>query len=231
MDKIRLICIVFITCIICSGCTIESNIKVMSDGSVIEKINVVGNHDISDINDETIKKKINNNYNYLISSYDYDYKFDDKINLFLEKKYNSLSNYLKNENISLLFEDYELFEYQGIVSFKNTGNTLYNKLFYYEDIPVDNYYTELVDKIIIKIQFENVVVDNNADSYDEKTNTYTWVIDKENQKKDIEFSFDSTKKVNLAENNDKRIFIIIGFGLLILIVLIFKKMFSKVNKL
>ena len=54
-------------------------------------------------------------------------------------------------------------------------------------------------------EFENKVIDNNADKYDKKTNTYSWIFTKDNHNKSIKFSYDkSIKVIDIKDNKNTK---------------------------
>ncbi len=55
----------------------------------------------------------------------------------------------------------------------------------------------LLKEIELSIQFHNVVENTNSDSYHSKSNTYTWIINKDNLDRDIEFTITNTKRYDI----------------------------------
>lgn len=229
MDKIKLLCIIIII-FACSGCTIESNIKINSNGTVEEQIKIVGSNDVSDKDDKTIKKEVAKEYDWILEDYKYDLLVSDKIKVNSNKQYSSLTEYSKSELFKMVFEESEVYVYKGIVNFQTLGHDQYLDLFYYEE-PVDSYYQELADELKINIQFENIVTEHNADKYDEKTNTYTWIFTKDDVNKTIKFSYDSDKLFKEEKTFDfKNITIIVGIILIVIAILVVSFMFKYHNK-
>lgn len=55
----------------------------------------------------------------------------------------------------------------------------------------------LLEALKIDIQFENKLVSSNATEINSKTNTYTWIIDKNNFNQNIEFSLTNEKRYDI----------------------------------
>lgn len=183
-----------------SGCSIENNIVIKSNGSIYQNGTIVINKKINKSEQNDIRKKIIDEYSILNN--DLDISFNDKINVKSSEKYNNLSKYLEKSNIDMMFDDYEIIENNDSVSFYIVGHPIYYLLMYMqEDIKLEKY-QELVDKIIINIQFENEVITSNADEINKKENVYTWIFDKNDLEKDIKFEYNKNKKIiNLEEKN------------------------------
>jgi len=80
----------------------------------------------------------------------------------------------------------------------------------------------VLDKLEINIQFHNVLSKNNSDSYDYDSNTYTWIINKDNLDRNIEFTITSEKRYDIIIPYllKKNIFYIV-IGLVIVAISIF----------
>lgn len=55
----------------------------------------------------------------------------------------------------------------------------------------------ILKEIVLNIQFHNVVENVNSDSYNSRSNTYTWVINKDNLNREIEFTITNTKRYDI----------------------------------
>lgn len=55
----------------------------------------------------------------------------------------------------------------------------------------------LLKEIELNIQFHNVVENVNSDAYNSHTNTYTWIINKDNLSRNIEFTITNTKRYDI----------------------------------
>ena len=131
--------------------------------------------------EETMKPLKDNNYSYELVTENVNYP-----TLVARKTYSSLSEYTNNtvfkgqsfENI-VTSVDGDLVTIQTV-----------NFLPYLEDEDNARYSISNVD-FTIKLPF--VATENNADSYDPKTNTYTWTINKDTKEKQITLTFDKTR--------------------------------------
>lgn len=131
--------------------------------------------------EERMKPLKDNNYSYELVTENVNYP-----TLVARKKYSSLSEYTNNtifkgqsfENI-VTSVDGDLVTIQTV-----------NFLPYLEDEDDARYSISNVD-FTIKVPF--VVTSNNADSYDPKTNTYTWTINEDTKEKQITLTFDKTR--------------------------------------
>lgn len=176
-----------------SGCTVESNIIIKNDGSVFQDGTVVVNKKIDKKNQNEVKNKIISEYKRLDKNLNVSFKNNITVSVNNEK--NSLKEFFDNSNINLLYDDYEIVENNETLIFYTVGYPIYYDLLYMQEDTKLEYYKELVDKIIINIQFENKVISSNADIIDEDKNIYTWVLDKSNLDKTIKFSCDKKKIV------------------------------------
>ena len=192
MDKkLKIILLVF-SLFLFSGCTIDYNIKIKANNKIEENI-LLNATNTTQLKNSELNKYYNKIYNYLLK--DYDYKFslkDNKVDLKLNKKTNNLNDFITKSNIILIYDNYELTTNEGKTTFRNVGLSNFQSLFDYAD-QNNNPNTELVDKININITFENIVVENNADSYNKKTNTYTWIYTRDTKIKNIKFVFGEEK--------------------------------------
>ena len=94
-----------------------------------------------------------------------------------------------------------------------------------------------IQKINIKIQFHNKVIQSNADIVDKKNNLYTWVITRSDHTKKISFQLSSQKRYDiiLTEflNQYKWLLLLIG-GLLISLIIgyfIIKEQIKRKNRI
>ena len=235
--------IVLLICfLLLSGCTVNYNITIKNDGTVIEK-STMGNQTIKNNKEfEKVKESILSQYDITLKKYGYKYDISNdnnkiKVNINRNSKIN---NYFDYSIYKKYFEDYELYTNNNIVHFKTVGENYLKELFIVKNYEQDLEFKKAIDKLKINITFEGEVIDSNADEINEKTNTYTWIYDKNNTNKGIQFSYkiitnEKTEEKNL-DKEKKRIFstkFIITIGVLvILFFLIFlMKRSIDVNKL
>ena len=99
-----------------------------------------------------------------------------------------INDYVEKSEYYSLFSNSYVYLENKTLEFETIGG---NYKYLFEESP-DPLAPEL-DKLNINIKFYNEVVENNADSYDEKNNTYTWTITKEKQPEFIYFK--TSKKI------------------------------------
>lgn len=155
----------------------------------------------------------NNNYSYDMIIYDTVYPY-----VLVNKKYNSLNEYSNNtvfKNQS--FKDIITITNDNLITIKTE-----DFLPYVIDEDNDRYPISIL-KVNIKLPF--VVVENNADIVDKKTNTYTWSIDSTTKEKEISITFDKDRIYiyNLVMYISMIILIILIIILIIVIIKIVKK--------
>ncbi|MBE6159642.1 MAG: hypothetical protein E7157_01185 [Lactobacillales bacterium] len=221
MKKHRLLALI-ISCLLLTGCTVDYNVEIKNDNTVNENIMLNGQKVNSNKEFQKIKKEIKNQISNTLNKYEYQYNIKNENNsVVVEINKNSnfeilLSNSLYNE----FFEDYELFVNKGIKTFKNTGTNYLAELFVTKNYEQDLKVEKEVDVLNVNIKFENIVTEHNADKYDEKTNTYTWIFTENDIQKTINFSYDTDQ---LFEKEKKFSFDNIGIiiGIILLIIVIF----------
>lgn len=140
--------------------------------------------------------------------------------IFVKKNYNSLTEYSNNTIFKgQSFENIYIITTNELITIKAS-----NFLPYLEDEDNGRYSVSNL-KINIKVPF--TVTSHNANSYNKKTNTYTWIIDKNTQEKDLEITFNKNKIY--VYNFAMYISIIILIIIIISIILIIR-MYIKKNK-
>lgn len=131
--------------------------------------------------EENSKLFKNNNYSYEFITKDVTYP-----GILVSKTFNTLSEYTSNTVFKdQIFDNIYSVTNDNLITLKAADFIPYTL----DETDVGNPVSSL--KINIKLPF--VVVDNNADSYDPKTNTYTWEITEETNEKEIDLTFDKTK--------------------------------------
>lgn len=169
---------------------IDKNIKVS------EKVKITATSDFFNIyyknlpitivkefyNDSDIQNKLNsNNYKHEINQKNAKYP-----EVIISKEYKSLEEYSQNT----IFKN-QVFE-NIIVTTNDNLITLQTVNFkkYTTDDDSDSY---PVSKLAISIKSPYVVVENNADKHDKKTNAYIWLVDSSTENKEIKITFDKNK--------------------------------------
>lgn len=232
--KCRKILLLIVTLFLFSGCTIDYNIKFKRNHNVDEKMIITEkNSNLKNPDytiDEIIQSKFDS-YKTELSTNSFSKKVkkqSDLTQIILESKNKRLERFQKFIYFQKMFNKPIIEETEKYFSFDTAGYYDQSGLFYDETGVVDDGF---VDKININITFEDKVISSNADKVNEKTNTYTWVLDKTTTKKRIKFKLENKKskknkilKGSLSSNIIKSVLIIFGIGLLIGLIIWFKSM-------
>ena len=132
-------------------------------------------------NKETMKPLAENGYTFEINKDKGRYP-----GILANKSFNSLKEYKENTVfINQVFEDISLIENDKLITLETK-----NFLPYVEDESFGRY---PISNLSIDIKLPYVVTENNADSYNPKTNTFTWKIDSNTKDKEIKLTFDKSK--------------------------------------
>ncbi len=221
---ILILIIIFIT----TGCvSSDYNLTINKDLSVNEEVFISATDEYFDLfymdyrltivknvynNQEIMKTLPDNNYSYKLI------EEERRPGVLANKKYNNINDYIKETIFKTqVFEDIEYIEKDNLITIQTK-----NFLPYVED-ETDVRYPISDLKINIKVPY--VVTSNNADKYDNVTNTYTWNIDEETKDKKIEITFDKNKIY--VYNLGIYIFISILIILAIIVIVIILKMVKK----
>lgn len=193
-NKFKII-FIFLISFILSGCTVNYDVIIKSDNSVIEKIDIFRATDelLEIYNEIEDAEKQDKGLKYFDTlKYDYEYrKRTGGLSILLSKNINALKELFEEALYSNLYSSYELIEMDDYISFKTVGDYTPAGIFTTEN---GEYGRNLVDKINLNVQFHNEVLSNNADKVDKKNNIYTWFISKEDDFKNIQFKIGSKKR-------------------------------------
>ena len=226
MKKNKKLLLILLFLMFITGCQGTTNITINKDLTVVEELNLTGTTEFfsghyktmpinvlknllsSDGRDELLRE---NGYTYeVIKPKGYPY-------VYISKKYSSISEFVSNTIFkNQYFEDL-------VVETNDNLITLKSKSFIpYEDGDLERYD---IKSFTINIKVPYVVKENNADSYDKKTNTYSWKIDSDTKDKEINITFDKDKiyVYNVAMYVSIIILCFIGFVIFIIIRNIMKK--------
>ncbi len=237
MKKI-LIVLILLFCL--TGCTVDYHLKIDSHKRVVEdSIFSVITKDVEDetLNSEEFLKEKKDSYMPTLEEKQYTFKFFKNKNVIggkIHKKYDSLEDYTQSDLYKMIFTSAKINDNKNTYTFESDG-------YYYDGI-----FTSLVEeenhlmdiqKINIKIQFHNKVIQSNADIVDKKNNLYTWVITRSDHTKKISFQLSSQKRYDiiLTEflNQYKWLLLLIG-GLLISLIIgyfIIKEQIKRKNRI
>ena len=196
MKKIVILLIPFLL----TGCvSAKYNLNIESDLSIKEEINISATKEY--FNDFymdfplTMVKEAYNNTELMSpikqNGYSYELKEDNVPypSVFVSKKYETLTSYSTDTIFKgQLFQEIFVTEDNNLITLKTSDFTPYAP----DDSDGDMNKFPISDcEITIKLPF--IATENNADKYDAKTNTYTWVINKKTKDKEINITFDKTR--------------------------------------
>jgi len=191
-NKIKLLLIIPI--LFLTGCSVNYNLRVDSNLNFKEEATILENNEILQIYNQNLKlvpKQKFSQYESVKSFEPYKLKKeifeDNKTGGVITANFNGKESLENSILFKSLFSDLNINEYSNIISFQTIG---YNTSFFVPETD-PNFFLE---DIIVNIRFHNKVVENNADKYDEKTNTYTWVLTTEQDSGNIFFSLDKNQK-------------------------------------
>ena len=194
--NIKKIIFVIVLCFLITGCaSVDYNINIQKDLTVIEEVNISATKDYFDNFYMNLPITIvNEAYNsfWMDSVKENNYKYELRKNnrpypsVYVSKKYNSLAEWsdktiFKNQS----FEDVVISNKENLMTIKSI-----NFLPYVDD-QTDIRFS--ISDLVINIKLPYVVTNSNADKINERTNTYTWLINEKTEDKVIDITFDKTK--------------------------------------
>lgn len=175
MKKLKLLIVIIFVSIITSGCTLNYNLTIKDDRSILESVVVTEKNSILEKKYDNYKKEINEKQRFYkehqiyteYSSSKIFNKDESGLKLTKEFKYGTFNN---SQNKTSVFNSYSFYE---------EGNNYVFRLSYpvKEALFPDTRDSEKIDKAYINIKSHLKVIDSNSDSYDEKTKVYTWKLD------------------------------------------------------
>lgn len=195
MKKNKKILLILLFLIFTTGCQVTTNITINKDLTVLEELKLTGTAEFFNNRYKTMPINVlknvlksedresilkENGYFYeVIKPKGYPYTY-------VSKKYSSLNEFASNTIFkNQYFEDLN-------VEYNNNLITLKSKNFIpYEDGDLERYD---IKSFTLNIKLPYVVKEHNADSYNKKTNTYSWNIKSETSDKDINITFDKNQK-------------------------------------
>ena len=185
IKKILLVCCIFIL----TGCSVEYNLTIYDDGSVIEK--VAAQEETKKMESLT-RLKGKQAVNYLYSIYK-----DSKSSSIITNTNSSMTKSVVTEsydNINDYIEKYSSDLFGDIIHNKDESiESISTKQKY--SLKKGASYSPIYDDVVINITIPYKVIKNNADVV--RNNTYTWKIGKDDLKS-IELSYDTQKLANKA---------------------------------
>lgn len=221
--------LILLITILCFGCTANYKLKINEDLTVEEIITGLEN-------DEFYNRYYNSTKSHVVSfvmatkedylkEQNYNIKQISQENLYgatVSKTYSSVEDYYDNSNVYLQFYSSWNIDNQNdiiTISLKDklpkNGNSL------------DRY---MIDNGTVSITLPFNVIENNADKYDKKSNTYTWNVNSSDDK-DILIKFDSKKLISSQYNFIYPIIVIFIVLVILFLILVFIKKYKHRNKL
>ena len=206
-----------------TGCSAQANLIVTTNQKVEENIEVYNSFENlkdSYASIEAAKENYILSYQDFFTNSKYKATYTTKDNL-LKAKIKGFHNNLRTISSSnlylMLFEPILLNNDQYVLSCKEDAIDLFEDTL---GVGADSSY--FLDEFILNIQFHNVVENNNSDSYDARTNTYTWIITKDNLMRDIEFTITNEKRYDIIMAYlFKKYIDYILLGVLLIVIVIF----------
>lgn len=180
-----------------TGCaSVNYELDIDKNINVSEKVKITATSDFFNIyyknlpitivkefyNDSDIQNKLNsNNYKHEINQKNAKYP-----EVIVSKEYKSLEEYSQNTIFkNQVFENVIITTNDNLITLQTVNFKKYTT-----DDDSDSY---PVSKLAISIKSPYVVVENNADKHDKKTNAYIWLVDSSTENKEIKITFDKNK--------------------------------------
>ena len=233
--KKKLKLLVIIPILFITGCSIKYNLRI--DSNLVFKDNIVlyeDNKILSSYNTElkNVPKDKYSQYKNTEGFENYNltdkYFENEKTGGRVEAIFKNVEEYKKSLVFKWLFEDIVVNKNNNIVSYQTIG---YNTSVFDSELDFDYY----MEDIELNIRFHNKVIEHNAQKYDEKTNTYTWILSSNMESGNVMFSVDQSKKrydiIVQDFFNDHLITIIAISTIIFIIVVAGCVMYSKSQKL
>lgn len=222
MKKIYFLLIILLI-MVCTGCKVKYNLEIKEDLTVNEEVTALEDDEFfsqypkSSIS-RVIELVMSMGKEYLdVNNYKVEKIIGKNSGVKITHEFNSFDEYYKTSKFyAQLFSDFGYKKEGNIIKLNLEGEI--NK-----DLNIVDRY--LIDEAVINIKIPFLVISNNADKYDSKTNTYTWIIDEETDYKKIFINFDTSKKYFKYK---KIVYICIPF-VLIMSVAIFIHIRKKIN--
>ncbi|MDD2518617.1 MAG: hypothetical protein PHI05_03540 [Bacilli bacterium] len=199
MKKIKILLILLIMIII-TGCDVDYKAIVDSNYRVKETVKFIGDN-------KTIAEKGYNVDLYLTEQIETHenislfkgYNFIKKIGktdsfVTIDRQHRNLEDYSRSPVFNQLFESAAVVYDEDTVTFNTTGENYYKNFYNNDDLVDPDFY---VDKITIQMRFHNNIIESNADSTDEATNTLTWNVSSSKELKKIYFKIGNDKRYDI----------------------------------
>lgn len=208
-----------------TGCKVDYNLIINEDLTVRETVNMTGTDEFFDSFYRSSRMNVvkmlleEGRKDDLIKS-GYQYEIKDALNPYVvaNKSYTNLEEFSKQTIfLKQYFDSLNVSKENGIISMQTKN---FNPII--ED-SIDRYVIRF-SKVSITVPYE--VTENNAKSYDRKTNTYIWYIDDKTENFSLLLSYDTNKIYEIPDENDwltTIIYLIVVMGLVVVAVILNKK--------
>ncbi|MBE6153565.1 MAG: hypothetical protein E7166_05015 [Firmicutes bacterium] len=225
--------LIIISLIFITGCSTKYDLTIDSDLNLKETVTLYENNKTLEVYNNNLKlvpdqkfsqyKEMSTFKNYKLIKKIFE---KDKTGGVIQTKFSSLEKYRDSFVLTTIFEDIQFLEYGNIVNIQTSG---YNPSIFVSEEDFEFF----MEDIEVNIKFHNDVVENNAQKYDEKTNTYTWILNQDSKSGNIMFSIDKSKKrydIIIKDFINDNLFSIIGIGTLLTITLLITIVMYRKNK-
>ena len=229
-NKIKLLLV--IPLLFLTGCSVKYNLRIDSNLNFIEETTLLEKNEILEVYNKNLKLVPKQKFSQYESTDEFKpYELTKEIfennetGGIIKANFDNEEKFKNSILFTSLFSDLNVNKYGNIISFQTIE---YNTSFFVPEDP-----TFVMEDIIVNIRFHNDVVENNALKYDEKTNTYTWILNTEPSSGNISFSIDKNKKrydIIFQDFINDNLFTIISASVIIIIVISIYLYFVNKNK-
>ena len=216
---------VLISLFLITGCSVNYNVIINEDLSITERINIKENDDFYSTYYKTTRNNvlsgIIDNYKDLLEENNYKYTLNKGVNptVTIERKYDNIDSFLNN---SKFFNDYF-----DEIKYNVNGNIVTIETIGFNPNEEDNPDRFNVLELDVSITSVYNIINNNASSIDESTNTYHFIMNGDTTDFKILLEFDKSSKFNPFM---KKLIMIIIAILMIIITWISLFVYSKKKK-
>lgn len=208
-----------ISLLLLTGCSIDVNLVINSKKELDENITISNNSDVFDEEPDIVTDNYKKSYLSLLRQEKYMASFTsnkNEIKAKITNKNNKLIDFSNSVSFKQIFSDLKVEDNKYSFIISSDAISLLEDTYGIGSIP-----EMFFEEIPINIQFHNVIENANADKYNAKTNTYTWIINKDNLNRNIEFSITNEKRYDIIiPYLFKKYLGVIIFGLMLLTLIV-----------
>lgn len=216
MKKISLF-VMFILAFIFSGCSVQYNLVVDNHHKISEEVVLLDSNDNILKYSSNISKFLNemssNFSNYNVSKI----VGKDESGFRLNNQYSDFKSFKKSKFFANSFENLLISDDNDYYSVETTGEYYRNNIF---TVPLESTFFYNVDDVVVNIKFYNKVISSNADKFDNATNTYTWILNKDERFEKINFELSKSVRYDIMFKdvfNRNKFLILIILGIFIIL--------------